>query len=118
MGWSIGYDENLKRDIGYGVPAHCDYPGCRRVIDRGLAYVCGGDPFGGEHGCGMHFCYKHLLMTAKAQLCERCAKGKRMFPKKPEHKTWMRWKLKDESWAEWRAENPEEVDAYKKALLR
>ena len=28
MGWSIGYDEKWQRDIGYGVPAICDYPGC------------------------------------------------------------------------------------------
>ncbi len=26
MGWSIGYDKNLKRDIGYGVPATCEHP--------------------------------------------------------------------------------------------
>ena len=28
MGWSIGYDTNWKRDIGYGVPAKCDHPRC------------------------------------------------------------------------------------------
>lgn len=28
MGWSVGYDDNWKRDIGYGVPALCDYPDC------------------------------------------------------------------------------------------
>src|SRR4051812_7048849 len=26
MGWSIGYDSNWQRDIGYGVPAFCDHP--------------------------------------------------------------------------------------------
>ena len=28
MGWSIGYDNNWNRDIGYGVPAFCDHPKC------------------------------------------------------------------------------------------
>lgn len=50
MGWSIGYDNNWKRDIGYGVPATCDHPDCNEEIDRGLAYVCGNEPRGGEDG--------------------------------------------------------------------
>ena len=35
MGWSLGYDGRWKRDIGYGVPAVCDFPGCNEEIDRG-----------------------------------------------------------------------------------
>lgn len=53
MSWAIGYDENWKRDVGYGVPAICDHPGCNEKIDRGLAFVCGGEPMGGEKGCGL-----------------------------------------------------------------
>lgn len=54
MGWSIGYDERWKRDIGYGVPATCDHPGCEEKIDRGLSCVCANQqPYGGEHGCGL-----------------------------------------------------------------
>ncbi len=53
MGWSIGSDGD--RDIGYGVPAECDHPDCTAEIDRGLSYVCGGDPYGGEYGCGLFF---------------------------------------------------------------
>jgi len=60
MSWSIGFDEYWQRDIGYGVTAHCDHPGCEQKIDRGLSYVCGGFPFGGAYGCGLHFCEKHL----------------------------------------------------------
>ncbi len=37
MGWSIGYDDNWKRDIGYGVRATCDHPACNAKIDRGLS---------------------------------------------------------------------------------
>jgi len=40
MGWAVGYDNRWSRDIGYGVPAWCDEPGCSEAIDRGLAYVC------------------------------------------------------------------------------
>jgi hypothetical protein len=63
MGWSLGHDNRwgkFGRDIGYGVPAPCDHPGCGAEIDRGLSYVCGTHPYGGEHGCGLHFCGDHL----------------------------------------------------------
>ena len=45
MSWSIGYDDNWDRDIGYGVPAYCDHPGCNEEIDRGfdLAKAIRGD---------------------------------------------------------------------------
>lgn len=61
MGWEIGYDHRWRRDIGYGVPAICDHPDCNEKIDRGLGSVCGGDPYGGEDGCGLFFCGEHLL---------------------------------------------------------
>lgn len=107
MGWGIGYDNNWKRDIGYGVPATCDHPDCNTKIDRGIAHVCGGEPYGGEEGCGLHFCGEHL--TAYKCLCERCCKEQPAFGAKPDHPEWTRWKLTDESWQQWRDENPEEV---------
>ena len=80
MGWSIGYDENWKRDIGYGVPSTCDHSGCGAEIHRGLSFVCGGDAYGGEHGCGLFFCRDHLTHAGdrrdNAQLCRRCYWGK------------------------------------------
>jgi len=105
MGWSIGFDTNWNRDIGYGVPAWCDHPKCSRLINRGLSFVCGGEPYGGEKGCGLNFCGKHL--TAMKQLCNRCAVGSEPFPPKADHPEWVRWKLTDESWAEWRKTHPE-----------
>lgn len=117
MGWSIGYDEERKRDIGYGVPARCDHPGCSEGIDRGLSYICGGDIGGGEHGCGLFFCGNHRIhRNAGRGLCARCAEGKPPFDPAPDHPDWMRWKLTDESWAPWRAENPDEVAFMEKAL--
>jgi hypothetical protein len=119
MGWSIGYDENWKRDIGYGVPATCDHPGCDKEIIRGLAYVCGGLPYGGERGCGLYFCGKHLHLHPKLpQLCERCSppRRKKPFDPKPDHPDWIRWKLTHRSWRQWREENPEAVAAMKAAL--
>lgn len=44
MGWSIGFDEHWQRDIGYGVPATCDHPGCGAKIDRGLSFVTTNNP--------------------------------------------------------------------------
>lgn len=94
MGWSLGYDENWKRDIGYGVPAHCDHPKCRRVIDRGLAYVCGGEPYGGDEGCGLFFCGKHLYCGNKAFVCDRCFDRLEPYEPKPDHPKWIQQKAR------------------------
>lgn len=116
MGWSIGYDQHWQRDIGYGVPATCDHPDCNEEIDRGLGYVCGGEPYGGEKGCGLFFCGKHLVCGTRP-LCERCRpRRKKPFAAKPDHPEWMNWKLSDESWEEWRQHNPEAVKAMRAAL--
>lgn len=114
MGWSIGYDSNWKRDIGYGVPALCDYPGCTEEIDRGLSYVCSGEPYGGDHGCGLFFCAKHRRFHSFRdgccqEVCFRCDRYRKPFSAKPDVPAWTNWKLTDESWQSWRDENPAEV---------
>lgn len=113
MSWSIGFDSNWERDIGYGVPATCDHPDCDKEIDRGLSYVCGGEPYGGEHGCGLYFCSGHLaydeIDDRYIQKCDCCLEEKEPFTPKPDTQEWIKWKLTDESWQQWRDENPEEV---------
>jgi len=114
MGYQIGYDERNKRDIGYGVPAICDHPECNTKIDRGLAFVCKNqEPYGGE-GCGLFFCSKHHGIDG----CERCEKGKEPFEPKNDTKEWIEHKLNDESWGQWRNENPEEVSKYNVLLKK
>jgi hypothetical protein len=120
MGWSVGFDNNWNRDIGYGVPATCDHPECNAKIDRGLAYVCAHqEPYGGEDGCGLYFCHAHLPTGQ----CERCASITddasyvAPFPPKPDHPEWIEWKLTDESWQEWRIANPAEVERLSAALF-
>jgi len=127
MGWSIGYDPKWTRDIGYGVPAVCDHPDCNSEIDRGLSYVCGGEPYGGDNGCGLYFCSKHLGYALNdnddedeeddtpeygPQTCERCGPGSGLpdFKAKPDVLEWITHKLTDESWGDWRRENPNEVE--------
>lgn len=108
MGWSVG--ENAQgRDVGYGVPSICDHPDCSQEINRGLAFVCGDMHDGGEHGCGLYFCHRHIY-----SLCERCTAGKEPFTPKPDTDEWLRWKLTDESWARWRQENPAAVAEIRK----
>lgn len=117
MGWAIAYEPERDRDIGYGVPAECDHPDCKEQIDRGLSYVCGGRPYGEPHGCGLFFCYEHLLMedrsemadgeieTETIQLCERCAANNdEPFEPKPDVEEWVYHKATDPSWALWREE--------------
>jgi hypothetical protein len=121
MGWSLGHDSRwgkFGRDIGYGVPAVCDHPDCNEAIDRGLSYVCGTEPYGGDHGCGLHFCGKHLSYQDRGedcpQLCERCAhepEPSMPFEPKADTAEWINHKLTDESWAAWRTHNAEEVAA-------
>jgi len=115
MSWSIGYDEKWKRDIGYAVPALCDFPECNVEIDRGLAFVCGGEPFGGEHGCGLYFCGKHHPHV-EHHLCERCRDGLSPFVAKQDIQEWIKHKLKDPSWEAWRLENKESVLEMEKQL--
>jgi len=119
MGWSLGFDNKWGRDIGYGVPATCDQPGCDVKIDRGLAYVCAHQqPYGGEDGCGLYFCHAHLSCGK----CERCRAitddGPYIAPfmPKPDHRQWIEWKLTHESWRTWRDENPVKVALMRAAL--
>lgn len=108
MGWSLGYDSNWNRDIGYGVPAYCDHPSCDAEIDRGLGYVCSNSqPYGGDEGCGLYFCSRHA--SPASHKCWRCCHGEEPFQPKPDHPTWIKHKLTDESWSEWRSENPQKV---------
>lgn len=120
MSWAIGFDKKWQRDIGYGVPAICDYPGCGHRIDRGLAEVCGGMPYGGDHGCGLYFCEHHLAYSGRVtfQRCERCKTGQPPFDPTPDHPEWVEFKLTDPSWEPWRKENPITVEAMKAKLKR
>ncbi|MEU3011085.1 hypothetical protein [Nocardia asteroides] len=108
MSWAVGYDTNWRRDIGYGVPATCDHPGCGEGIDRGLAYVCGGEPYGGERGCGLYFCAIHLSL---GELCKRCKHSEEPFAPTLDVPEWINHKLTDPSWQRWRDEHPGEVAA-------
>ena len=98
MGWSRGYDLNWKRDIGYGVPSVCDSPKCNQLIDRGLAYVCGGQPYGGESGCGLFFCSKHLYFHIHKGTftCSRCVNYKPPYKPKPDVEEWITWKAEND----------------------
>lgn len=118
MGWAVGTGKD-DRDIGYGVPALCDHPDCDKQIHRGLSYVCGMINTDGEdRGCGLHFCTEHLLYSPKyGQLCERCyPRQKKSFIRKPDIAEWLNHKLTNESWQQWRDENPDEVAAARKVL--
>jgi len=111
MGWEIGFDSKWDRDIGYGVPAECDHPDCDAQIDRGLAYVCGGEPYGGEHGCGLFFCDRHLYFGTdepdepedepEIDPSDESPPEHRSFEPKPDVKEWLDFKKTDPSWAEW-----------------
>lgn len=100
MSWSIGFDSHWQRDIGYGVPAYCDHPRCHADIDRGLSYVCGGEPYGGNMGCGLYFCPQHLC--GGTQQCARCRNREPPFAATSDHPQWRAHKAIDPSWAGWR----------------
>lgn len=111
MGWAVGRFEG--RDIGYGVPAVCDYPGCGTPIDRGLGYVCGyGRPYGDPDGCGRFFCEVH----GGGGLCERCERGEPPFEPTADTAEWITHKLTDPSWSRWRHQHPAQVRRLQEAL--
>lgn len=123
MSWAVGYDSRWKRDIGYGVPATCDRPKCGAAIDRGLAYVCGSQPYGGERGCGLYFCGEHLGWPKKdgdryVYVCGRCNRNRPPYEPTPDVREWIEHKLADESWGPWRDENPELVAAMRQGIGR
>lgn len=123
MGYAV-YDDKNNRDrfAGYGVPAVCDFPPCNKKINRGLAYSCGDGNF--TEYCGLHFCEDHLRSAPEGgypsddeydeeevdveyiQMCERCAYGDPPFEPKPDLYEWTTHLLTDESWEQWRQENP------------
>jgi len=106
--WSIGYDENWNRDIGYDVPATCDHPDCKNAINRGVEHVCGGEPYGGESCCGLYFCDEHLEMKTldageeQSPMCARCSSGKDPFEPTPDTDEWIKYKETSIYWAGWR----------------
>ena len=108
MYWAIGYDEKWKRDIGYDVAGTCDYPGCEKIINRGIDHVCGGEPYGGDIGCGLYFCAEHLemkIMDGEAEpspVCAQCAAGKKPFEPTPDVAEWLDHKNTSIYWAGWR----------------
>jgi hypothetical protein len=95
MGWAVGYNSDWHRDIGYGVPAICDHPECNAKIDRGIGYCCGAEPFGGNSGCGLHFCTQH--QEGPKQTCERCVTNQAPFNPKPDTEEWKQHKKTDAS---------------------
>ena len=121
MGWQIGANSD-GRDVGYGVPAICDHPDCTEEIGRGVDNACGGMHDGGQLGCGRYFCDSHLTFhdpetgQRSTFVCARCANGEDPFPAKPDTREWMLFKLTDDSWAEWREQNPNEVDAMARSV--
>lgn len=86
---------------------------CTVKIDRGLAYVCGGEAYGGEEGCGLFFCKAHLYFGRSEdapQLCPKCFRYDHK-PYKPKSNVpeWTEFKMTDPSWAEWRKANAPEI---------
>jgi hypothetical protein len=106
MGWSIGFCSITNRDIGYGVPAYCDAPGCDAEIDRGMGYKCLSSF---QKTCNMFFCSEHRVLG----LCRPCRTQHYPYEAKPDHPRWIKHKLTDSSWAEWRDANPHEVKRLK-----
>lgn len=78
MGWANCGEDSRGRPIGYAHTAKCDHPGCKKEIDRGLSYVCGGMHGFTEHGCEKYFCSEHLnYLVDGEESCHVCDECKR-----------------------------------------
>ena len=77
MGWSDCGTDSKGRPIGYAFDAICDHPGCRKEIDRGLSYACGGMHGSDTYSCDGYFCPEHLnsIKTPEGEyisICDEC----------------------------------------------
>lgn len=68
MGWAFCGANRHGQEIGYGVEATCDEPGCDAAIDRGLGYLCGSMHDDSET-CARYYCAAHQVCV---QRCARC----------------------------------------------
>lgn len=79
--YEIGGSSPLVGEMGgYGHRSTCGHDGCDKAIDRGLAYMCGDNPHGGDvDSCGLWFCDDHLTYpmfddeVIADQRCYACA---------------------------------------------
>lgn len=143
MGYSvyqqtIDHNNNVSRWAGYGVPAYCDHPGCTALINRGMGYACCNDP-SHTQSCGGFYCSDHQDQYVMVDELEdmtdqqletlgidrsatdsdgdgivKCTHGPLDGSK--EHPDWLNHILTDQSWEEWRKENPDQVGTYQAIL--
>ena len=144
MSWCIGFSKEQNRDVGYGVPAICDHPGCSNAINRGIGYLCCED-ISHVASCQGYFCEDHRhnytlgdeledmepeeleeleelgvnIDDPETQL--RIAEGDiirchHQAIERKESAVWLEHCLTDDSWETWRNQNPAMVTAYQKAL--
>lgn len=70
MGWSFcGKNHYTGEEMGYGVEGVCAHPECSKVIDHGLARLCG-DMHADGQSCNRYFCGRHLSVSP--QRCDVC----------------------------------------------
>lgn len=104
MGYQVYWVNN--RWQGYGVPAYCDYPGCKEEIDRGMGYSHLEDSEGMTPN--IFSCKKHESESPDSFEIDL----------KKEHPEWLNHILNDKSWNQWRTENPDIVTKYKELNQR
>lgn len=98
MGYQVYWAND--RFQGYGVPAYCDYHGCKEEIDRGLGYVAGDKESSSDPQ--FFFCHNHEYTDIE-----------NFEPEEKERPGWIEHILDHLSWEEWRIENPDIVERYK-----
>ena len=103
MGYAVYWMNN--RFQGYGVPAYCDCPGCQEKIDRGLGYQHEEEDRG-AYAPSVFVCNNHQT-TPIDEIDVDCSR---------EHPEWLKHVLTDDSWKQWREENPERVKMYQLSL--
>ncbi len=117
MGYSIGFNNTTKRNIGYEVPCHCDHPGCDKIINRGMSYSSDIENSKTNCDAGIFLCEEHMIHISEEECdnykdCSHCEIG--IIPLKDDCQEWIDHKLKHDSWAAWRSENKNWVEKHTK----
>jgi len=117
MGWAVGTGGTSGHRIWRAGLMRS--PAMQQGNRSRLSHVCGMINTDGEdRGCGLHSVLTTCLDSRSSDSFVNAAThAQTPFARKPDLAEWSNHKLTDQSWAQWRAENPDRSNRFRSAAL-